>query len=344
MRMEGTRERIDTFMKVTIKDIAKMAGVTHPTVSKALNGAPGVSKEIRQKIMDIAEQMNYVPNLAAKRLVDRASDSIGLIWPKSEGLFFYHLCREIQKAGFKLGLNVMISMAEPPQALRMFNEHFIDRVLFWCPPNWTPTLDFMKQKEQFQGRMLLMGGGKLEGTHRISIDRRGGAYEAVKHLAEYGHTRIAFVGERAEKWHGFTQGIVELGLTYNPEYIITAEEGELFDEHKVVELLDRADRPTAFVVDSQSFSFELMKLLRKNDVRIPEQFSLVVYDDIPEMGMLDIPLTTVGPSIRALSDAALKMLVQPLNSAELGPWMNMEIKCELTVRDSTKPLNTKEHV
>lgn len=327
-------------MKVTIKDIARMAGVTHPTVSKALNGAPGVSNEIRRKIMDIAEQMNYVPNLAAKRLVDRASDSIGLIWPKSEGLFFYHLCREIQKEGFKLGLNVMISMAEPPQALRMFNEHFIDRVLFWSPPNWTPSVEFMKQKERFQGSMLLMGGGKLEGTHRISIDRRGGAFEAVKHLADYGHRRIAFVGERTEKWHGFTQGVLELGLTYNPDDMITAEEGELFDENKVVELLGRTERPTAFVVDSQPFSFELLKLLRKHQARVPEQFSVVVYDDIPEMSMLDIPLTTVGPAIRELSDTALKMLNQPAAESITGPWMNKEIKCELTARESTKRINS----
>lgn len=321
-------------MKVTIKDIARMAGVTHPTVSKALNGAPGVSEEIRRKIVDIAERLNYVPNLAAKRLADRDTHSIGLIWPKSEGLFFYHLCREIQKEGFELGLNVMFSMAEPPQALRMFNEHFINRVLFWCPPNWTPTAEFMKQKERFQGSMLLMGGGKLEGAHRISVNRRGGALEAVKHLAAQGHTRISFVGERNEKWQGFMQGVLELGLVYEPDDMIIAEEGEPFEETKVEALLALPERPTAFVVDSQSFAFALLKLLRKHRVSIPEQFSMVVYDDIPEMGMLDIPLTTVGPSIRELADMALQMLTQPAEDETV--WHNREVNCELTLRESVK--------
>ena len=76
---------------VTIKDIAIAAGVSHPTVSKALNNAPGVSDETRRKILKLAAQMNYTPNMAAKRLANKGNRSIGFIWPKAEGIFFYHL-------------------------------------------------------------------------------------------------------------------------------------------------------------------------------------------------------------------------------------------------------------
>ncbi|WP_409345048.1 LacI family DNA-binding transcriptional regulator [Paenibacillus sp. MBLB4367] len=326
-------------MKVTIKDIAKAAGVSHPTVSKALNGAPGVSEEIRKKIEKIAKQMNYVPNLAAKRLADRRTNSIGLIWPRLEGLFFYHLGLRLQKEAAGLGLDVILSLDDPPRALRAFHKHFVDQIVFWCAPNWTPSLEFMRQKELFHGQMLLMGGGRLEGTHRIGIDRKGAIYEAVRHLADYGHRKITFIGDSSEKLAGFTQGVLEQKLEYHSDYRIETKEGEPFPETRVAELLAKKDRPTAFIVDSQTYAFALIKLFKERNIRIPDDYSLIVYDDIPEMEGMDIPLTTVGPSVRQLAAEALAIV------SGTGGWSgsllaDLEVGCELNVRRSTRRIET----
>ena len=105
---------------VTIKDIAQAAGVTHPTVSKALNNAPGVRAETRQRILELAEQMNYIPNVAAKRLAKQKNRSLGFIWPQIEGLFFYHLCSDLQREAVRRDIDVVVSMSEPSKALRTF--------------------------------------------------------------------------------------------------------------------------------------------------------------------------------------------------------------------------------
>lgn len=321
-------------MKVTIKDIARAAGVSHPTVSKALNGSPGVSKAVRERIVSIAEQMNYIPNQAARRLADKKTQTIGLLWPKSEALFFHHLSLQIQQEAARRGLDVMISLADPPRGLRAFNEHFVDRIIFWCPPGWQPDMAFVKQKELFHGRMLLMGGGALKGAHRISVDRSGAIYEAVCYLAANGHRRITFVGDSSVKQLGFTRGVLEQRLDYHEHYVIAAKEGDPFPERRVAELLDSPHRPTAFIVDSQSYAFGLMKLFKDREIRMPGDYSLIVYDDIPEMERMEIAVTTVGPSIGKLAALALEIIAGK-EGQDQDRMKDIEIKCELNVRKST---------
>lgn len=297
-------------MRITVKDIAKIAGVTQPTVSKALNNEPGVSEETRIRILKIAKELNYVPNLAAKRLVTRQSNCIGLIWPRTEGLFYYHLCHAIQREVSARGLTFLISVANPAVAVHTFNEHFVDRILFWESSNWVPDMPFMKEMEAFQGELLLMGGASVEGAHRIDMDRKRGIYKAVQHLAELGHRKITFIGRPSDKMSGFMQGMVEFQMEHHPEYFLQRD-GRVFPHEAVEALLSRPakERPTALILDSQGALFQMLKWFRKYKVSIPDDISLIVYDDVPELQeLLDVPLTVVGPSIARLASCAIDIL------------------------------------
>lgn len=327
-------------MKVTIKDIAKMAGVSHPTVSKALNNEPGINRETRNKILMIAKQVNYVPNFAAKRLADQKTNSIGLIWPQNEGLFFYHLCNSIQKEAAKIGVSVIMSMANPALALRNFNEHFVDMVIAWLAPEWVPSVEFLKEREHFQGKMLLMGGGQISDAHRITIDRKSGLYSSVKYLAQLGHRRIIYIGAQNDKLVGFMQGLLELNLEYHPEYVLAVDDNFEFSEQKLMSLLTGEKRPTALISDSQGTLFILIKILRRHQIHIPDDFSLIVYDDIPEMEIFDIPLTSVGPSIKTLVSEALNIYLDKVPKITSNQWVNIEVIPELTVRQSTRALSS----
>lgn len=317
-----------------------MAGVSHPTVSKALNNEPGVSSETRSKIMMIAQQVNYVPNLAAKRLADQKTNSIGLIWPQNEGLFFYHLCNNIQKEAAKIGVNVIMSMANPALALRTFNEHFVDMVIAWLAPNWVPSVEFLKERELFQGKMLVMGGGQISDAHRITIDRKSGLYSSVKYLAQLGHRRVAYIGEHNDKLVGFMQGLLELGLEYYPNYVLVVNDNYEVIEQKLMDLLSSEKRPTAFIVDCQGNLFMLYKILRRHQIRIPDDFSLIVYDDIPEMEVFDIPLTSVGPSIKTLVSETLNIFVDKDSKFSSKHLADIVVTPELTVRQSTRAVSS----
>ncbi|GAA3408687.1 LacI family DNA-binding transcriptional regulator [Paenibacillus hodogayensis] len=337
-------------MRVTVKDIARMAGVAQPTVSKALNNDPGVSEETRMRILQIAKELNYVPNLAAKRLVTRHSNCIGLIWPRTEGLFYYHLCNAIQREVTQRGLTLLISVANPAAAIHTFNEHFVDRILFWHMAEWVPNMPFLKEMEAFQGELLLMGGVSMEGAHRIEIDRRAGIYKAVRHLAELGHRKITFIGKPSDKLNGYLQGLVEFRMEHHPDYFIQRDEKGKVPEQTVIELFSRpvGERPTAMIIDSQGVLFQMLKWFRRLKVNIPDDLSLIVYDDVPEMeDILDVSLTVVGPNIGMLAKQGVDILAADRSdkSAKEGEGeasrpIRLLIEPDLVVRQSTRTVTS----
>lgn len=326
---------------VTIKDIAKAAGVTYVTVSRALNDEPGVSEQTRQAIKALAEQMDYVPSLAAKKLAQRQPDTIGMIWPRIKGLFFYDLGFEIQQEASRRGLQVIMSMVSVEEALRTFNRYFVDYIVYWRPV-WNPTLEFLQEKEKFRGEMLLLGGWKTDRAHSITIDRTGAFLDAVRHLAELGHNSIAFIGQQSdlEKYNGYMQGMAEGKLDYRQELVVNTFDPDF--EAKFKQMMSASDRPSALVVDSQGTLFRTNRLLRQLDIHVPEQLSLVVYDDIPELDFFDVPLTTIGPSIGQMAKRTLDILTRDREPTDDGErWLDEEIRCQLTVRSSTIPWKGK---
>ncbi|WP_158606452.1 LacI family DNA-binding transcriptional regulator [Paenibacillus ginsengarvi] len=320
---------------VTIKDIAKAAGVTYVTVSRALNDEPGVGEKTRQKIKELAEEMNYIPSLAAKKLVQRQPDTVGLIWPRIKGMFFFDLSFELQEEAARRGLNVILSMAKPEEALRTFNQYFVDYVIFWRP-GWSPTLEFLQEKERFRGEMLLLGGWRTDKAHSITIDRVGAFRDAVRHLAGLGHNKIALVGlPDLDKHNGYMQGMLELKLDYCPDYVVTIDDPAY--KQKMHDMMNGDNRPTAIIVDCHGTLHQVSGELRKLNIRIPNDLSMVVYDDT-QLQFFDIPLTTVGPSIAELATRSFEILTGAGAGEGDGPrWVEEEIKSKLTPRSSTIP-------
>ncbi|GAA3403587.1 LacI family DNA-binding transcriptional regulator [Paenibacillus hodogayensis] len=320
---------------ITIKDIAKQAGVTYGTVSRALNDEPGVSEKTRAKIRAIAEQMNYVPNLAAKRMVDRSANCIGIIWPKFEGLFFYRLSERIQQEASGRGYRIMLSVAEPEDALASFQEHFIDKVIHWVYAE--ETASFAAAKQSFHGTILEVGYRPNGHTFCLEIDRKGAVCKAVRHLAELGHRRIAFLGARTDKLVGYTQGLVDFDLEYSPDDIVITKPSDPRMEHKIAAFLDKThpDRATALIVDSQGLMFEFAKMANAANVRIPDQLSLVCYDDVPELhSMLPVPITTVGPNVDALARRLMDTITE--QDGRESDRFEQIVESVLTVRQSTQ--------
>lgn len=317
---------------ITIKDIAKAAGVTHATVSRALNNEPGVSESVKQKILMLAEQMNYVPNMAAKKLVRQKTNLIGLIWPVVDGLFFYNLSVEIQKQGAGRGFPVIMSSASPVEAMRIFNQIAVDYIIFWNGNYGNPSIDFLKETERFSGQLLTMGGGKIENANCLSIDRRSGLHHAVRHLAELGHRKIAFAGADPNKLNGYMQGIAEYKLDYSADLIIDPLLPGF--EQMVAELLRTANRPTSFIAESQGLLFQVLRIFRELGLHIPTDLSVIVYDDVPELEIFEIPFTTVGPAIQDLASKALDIVTTPKIDGESGTRADV-IPAKLTIRRST---------
>ncbi|GAA3405381.1 LacI family DNA-binding transcriptional regulator [Paenibacillus hodogayensis] len=322
---------------ITLKDIAKAAGVTAATVSRALNNEPGVKDRTRTKIIALAKEMNYLSGPAAKRKAETRQGSIGVLWNRPYGLFFNHLCLELQRQAALRDHYTIVSFAKPDEALRHFNDHLVDKAIYWCGPGWKPSLEFLQAKQQFRGNMLMLGGASLDGTHRLEVDRKDAMLKAVRHLAGLGHRRIAFVGSASDKQMGYTIGLLENQLEYDPDFLMNCHTDIELSQEQVAKVLRKndPDRATAVIVDSHGNLFSFIQAIRKLGLRVPEDFSLIVYESIPETEkLLDVPITYVGPNVRELAERSIGLLLgdDPLSE---GEWHNQTIYPELIVRHTT---------
>ena len=321
-------------MAATIKDIARIAGVSHPTVSRALNEQPGVGDDTRRRILEIAKQLHYAPNYAAQKLANKSTKSIGMIWPVDGGLFFYHLGNSIQSAALKHGINVMMSVAESTIALKAFNSHFFDSVIYWMPPEANVSSEFLKEKDLFKGELLTMGRGRISDSHRISVDRRLGIYKALRHLYDYGHRRITYIGRQREKLLGYLQAVIEFDLKHYDGYVIETDNEYKFSHEKLTNLISSGNKPTAFIIENNGILINFMQYVNENNIRIPKDFSVITYDEIPEIDTYNIHFTTVGPSISLLTRNAIEILTDK-SFTNTGKWVDVEIEPQLVLRDST---------
>ncbi|MBD2861399.1 LacI family DNA-binding transcriptional regulator [Paenibacillus oceani] len=323
----------------TLKDIAHAAGVTTATVSRALNNEPGVKESTRLKIIGLAKEMNYVSSLSAKLKSESHLSSIGIIWSPPAGLFFNHLCNEIQQQASKRGHYTLVSFAPPDEAMRHFNDHHIENIVFWAGSGWTPSLGFLHEKQRFEGTMLVMGGASAENSHRLGIDRKEAIMKAVEHLAELGHKRIAYIGRSSDKFMGYTMGLLEHRLTYDPDYIINSL-SDPTAEQQVLRVLGKEAgfRPTAFIVDSHGVLIEFNHLIRKLGLRVPIDLSVVAYESIPEMTKLfEVPLTSIGPGIHQMAEQVISILLDESASVPEGEYVDRMLSCELIVGQSAAP-------
>ncbi|TNJ61875.1 LacI family transcriptional regulator [Paenibacillus hemerocallicola] len=232
-------------------------------------------------------------------------------------------------------------MDEPVEAMRAFNQFAVDHVLLWSVYPTMPA-SFTTEIERFQGEVLTMGGPKLEGTHWLSIDRQGAFVQAVRHLTELGHRRIAYAGGKInmEKLYGFMQGVAECRAEYSSDYFLDYY-GDSF-ESDVANLLSNVKRPTAIVVDSQHCLFRLMRVLRQMGVTVSKDMSIVVYDDTPEMETYEIAFTTIGPSIRELAVKAWDIITAERDEDEAGSFVEEAVTASLISRQSARRVEPEQ--
>ncbi len=333
-------------MSVTIKDIAAVAGVSHSTVSKALNNASSVNKQTRQRILELAKHMNYTPNLAARNLANKRNRSIGLVWPRAQGLFYYHLCATFQKAAARRDIDVFVSMSTPARALYNFRRYLMNYAVLWSEPSWQPDAQFVQERDRFQGQITIAGGGYCDGVNLLNIERAKGTFEAVRHLANLGHRRIAFVGEDTDKSAGYMRAVLEFSLDYSPGMMITAPEGFYYQPDTRRQELDQRfralwcskQRPTALVMDSQGSAFAMINTLINLDISIPEDLSVITYDDIPEFSIYPVALDTFGPSIETIVETILDDYERYYQNGEIQSKELQAIVPQFIRRESTKAL------
>ncbi|HEY0953800.1 MAG TPA: LacI family DNA-binding transcriptional regulator [Roseateles sp.] len=308
----------------TIKDVARVAGVSVATVSRALNGADNVLPDTRQRILDAARELRYAPSGAARSLITRKTDTVGALLPDLHGEFFSELIRGIDQAARSRGLHLLLSSShddadEAAAALRAMNGR-VDGLVVMSPH---ADDDFLAQNLPHNLPAVLLNSGVRRPSQRVfAVDNYGGAREMTEHLVRSGRRRIAFLGgpaanfEARERERGYRAG---LGRGTQP-WLLDGDFSETGGQRAGAALLalPASQRPDAVFAANDIMAIGLLGALQAGGVRVPEDIALAGFDDIPVARYVSPALTTMHVPIAALGSQALDALADALEGPAAG--------------------------
>jgi LacI family transcriptional regulator len=315
---------VSSLPAATIKDVAREAGVSVATVSRALNGAENVLPDTRQRILDVARALRYAPSGAARSLITRKTDTIGALLPDLHGEFFSELIRGIDQAARARGLHLLLSSShddahEAAAALRAMNGR-VDGLVVMSPH---ADDDFLAQNLPHNLPAVLLNSGARRPSQRVfAVDNFGGAREMTEHLVRSGRRRIAFLGgpqanfEARERERGYRAG---LGHGDKP-WVLEGDFSEAGGHRAAAALLALpvVDRPDAVFAANDIMAIGLLGALQAAGVRVPEDMALAGFDDIPIARYVSPALTTMRVPIAALGSQALDALADALDGSATG--------------------------
>lgn len=336
-------------MPVTIKDVARLAGVSPSTVSRVLANHPKISPATARRVREAMEQLGYVPNAAAKSLVSQTTHTLGIILPRAaEELFvnpfFPEVLRGIsvqaQQAGYDLLLASGSTEREEREAVtRLVLGRRVDGVLLLCSRTGDPLIPFLR--EQRFPFVLIGRAEDDEGVVSVDNDNVRAAYDATRHLLEKGHRRIAFISGpqtfvvSQDRLAGYRAALEEAGLSVRPEWVIEApflQEGGYLALDR---LLHMPERPTALVVTDDIIAIGLLRGLYQYGWRVPDDLALVSFNNVALAELTTPPLTTVDIDIYRLGTTATSLLLRCIAGEALPP-TRVIVPHRLIVRESCK--------
>jgi len=329
--------------KVTQRMIAKMVGVSVNTVSRALNNKPDVSPATRKKILKIADQLGYVPNLLARSLKSGHSKTIGVVVSNLSNPFFNPVIRGIEDILRKKGYNIIIcnsdsDYAREEEAITTLIQKRVDGVVI--TPVGKRSLDISYLQRTGVPFVLMMSHFKTNYTDYVGFDDKLGASLATQHLIKKGHRKILYLGGppyfslAQDRLYAHKKVLTQHGIKIDRRLIKTVTP-RLEEGYAVVKrLLSKGLDFTAIATFNDYLALGAVKALFECNIKIPDDIAIVGYDDIEFASLSIVPLTTVRLPKYLLGSKTAEVLLKRITKKETKP-KHILLKPELVVRDST---------
>ncbi|MCM3129260.1 MULTISPECIES: LacI family DNA-binding transcriptional regulator [unclassified Paenibacillus] len=313
-------------MAVTIKDVAKMAGVSPSTVSRVLSGHPRISQKTASKVRTIMTELGYHPNMMAKSLVSKTTKSIGVILPKpAEELFlntfFMELIRGIVSQANKSGYDIVISSGaneqEEVEAVgRLVHGGRIDGAVLLHSRQNDPVVEYL---HNLDFPFVLVGRNELyQDVLSVDTDNVQAAYDATRHLISFGHERIGFVSGpknlivSKDRMKGYKKAMHEAGLSTKSEWIVEDDFLQESGYRAMSFYMTLPERPTALVVIDDVVSFGVLRGLNELGYKVPEDLCIVSFNNNAVSELYSPPLSSVDIGIYHLGYVASQALIQAI--------------------------------
>ncbi len=334
----------------TIKDIARACDVSTATVSYVINGKNTLLPETRERVLRTMREMNYHPSAVARGLAKKRMNTLGILFDNVDSeIAVWHpytsgILQGVLSASAQAGYNVTIFTElwqNAEQSLPKLRDQRTDGILIVAPPADT---DILPSLRSAGSRVVTISSESGPfGIPSVDVDNALGVALAVQHLRELEHTRIAFLGGEPNmvsavvREAAFRDALDVAGISALPEYIVTASYQHAEIAYRQAwSLLTLPLPPTAIVAGNDQIAMAILDAARDLSIAVPEQLSVVGFDDIPDAARLPVPLTTLRQPFAEIGTSATRLLLSLL-SGESIPAQTLLVAPTLTVRATTAP-------
>ncbi|MBW7475122.1 LacI family transcriptional regulator [Paenibacillus oenotherae] len=333
---------------VTIKDIAKIAGVSPSTVSRVVSNHPRISHETSRKVKAIMEELGYHPNIMAKSLVSKTTQTLGILLPRpAEELFrnefFGELLRGIVTQATSAGYDTLITTVtkdtdELMAISRLVRGQRVDGILLLSSRTSDPIIGFL-QENKFP---FVLIGRSDEFPDVLSIDNNNiqAAQDATNHLIRQGHTRIGFINGPSnlvvaqDRLEGYHKALSDANLSTRPEWITSVDMIQESGFRAMSGYMNQPERPSALVVFDDAIAFGVLRGLTELGYNVPDDISLISFNNNPLSELASTPISSVDIGIYHLGYTASQSLLRAAQGKPL-PENQLILPHRLVVRQSS---------
>ena len=331
-------------MSVTIRDVARHAGVSVATVSRVLNDKGPVLEETRSRIQKTIAQLGYVPHGTARSLITRRTNTIGVLLPDIYGEFFSELIRGIDATVRRAGYHLIVSSSHGDRgetgAMVRAMRGRVDGLIVLSPDMSVPALrsSIPDSLPVVLLNSLSEGNGAFD---LINLDNSRGAYAMVEHLASRGHRRIAFLrgpipnADASERLRGYREAMRDLGLDWTEALEFAGNFREDAGYRAGQRIARMPHPPTAIFAANDAMAIGCLSALREAGKSVPGDFALAGFDDIPIASFISPALTSVRVSIAELGASAAERVLHGVRAQNLHKRLHLTLPITLVARRST---------
>jgi DNA-binding LacI/PurR family transcriptional regulator len=327
----------------TSQDVAKRAGVSIATVSRVLNNSPHVRPAVRRKVLRAVQALRYQPNRTAQRLRARQSKVLGLIISDIQNPFFTSVVRGIEDVAYQNGYSlVLCNSDEDPEKEKLYVDvmraEAVAGVIIASASEAEPQIgDLLDARIPVVALDRRIKDRRVDSVLTTNIQ---GAYAAVAHLIEQGHRRIGFIGlpltrtTGRERFEGYQRALRQHRIPVNRAYVRIADAKQQGGYTATLDLLTKQPRLTALFAANNLTTLGALDAIRERGLKIPDDISIIGFDDMPWATLLNPPLTAVAQPTYELGQQAAELLLARLKDPTRRV-SHVQLQTTLIVRGST---------
>ncbi len=330
----------------TIRDVAEKAGVSVTTVSHVINKTRFVSEDLVKRVDDAILELNYQPSGLARSLRTKASGSLGVIIPDNTNPFFAEVVRGIEDYCYKQGYSVFLcnSDGDPDKEynyIKLLREKGVDGMVLVSTGNDSDSLKFLDQGKI--PKVIIDRDIESLNSDSVLVDNLAGGYKATKHLLDLDHTRIGCITgssqitPSAQRLEGYIQALKEKGITIDSTLIETGDFKSQSGGDCLMRLMNQPEPPTAVFVCNDLMAFGALAAARQLEIHVPDQLSIVGFDDIAMASMIIPSLSTISQPKRELGETGATLLLQRIKDKDTAQ-SRIVLEPLLVVRESSAQL------